>query len=139
MHQYHALPPTQAAGHSILHGSTGRQKSRSLANPSWIRYEAQEALQASQGSPGGSEAILGVSWRSLEAFPGQGQMAESQFYPLPVPRYPAPRTMHSTSNGFREIRGTGVDFPSPDPIIRLGEKQKRGSEGDGNGDQVCER
>jgi hypothetical protein len=39
-----------------------------------------------------------------------------------------PRTMHST--GFQENRGTGVDFPSPDPIIRLGEERKRGSEGD---------
>jgi hypothetical protein len=93
----------------------------------------------SQGSPGGSEAIPGAFLRSLEAFPWQGHMAGSQFRPLPVLRCPVPRTTHSTSNGFQENPGTGVDFPSPDPIIRLGEERKRGSEGDGNGDQVCER
>jgi hypothetical protein len=91
------------------------------------------------GSVRGSEAILAYASAILEAFPGQGQMAESQFRPLPVPQCPVVRTTHSTSNGFRENRGTGVDFPSSDPIIRLGEERKRGNEGDGNGDQVCER
>jgi hypothetical protein len=48
------------------------QKSSILANRSQIRYEALEALQASQGSPRGSEEILGADYRFLEAFPGQG-------------------------------------------------------------------
>jgi hypothetical protein len=122
---YH--PPTQASSrHGALHSSTGRQKSRGLANSSQIRYEALEALQASQGSPGGSGAILAYASAILEALPGQGRMAESQFRPLPVPRYPVLHTTHGTSNGFRENRGTGVDFLSPDPIIRLGEERKRG-------------
>jgi hypothetical protein len=108
-------------------------------NRSQIRYEAQEALQASQGSPRGSEAILDYPSAILEAFPRQGRMAESQFRPLPVPcamchvpctTYHVPRTTHGTSNDFRENRGTGVDFPSPDPIIRLGEERKQGNEGD---------
>jgi hypothetical protein len=105
------------------------QKSRGLANHSQIRHEAQEALQASQGSPEGSGAVLAHASAILEAFPGQGRMAESQFRPLPVPRCQVPRTTHGTNNGFLENRGTGVDFPSPDPIIRLGEEQKRGNEG----------
>jgi hypothetical protein len=128
--------PRRQAGsrHGALHDSTGRgAESRKLANPSQILYETLEALQASQGSPEGSEAILAYASAILEAFPGQDQMAESQFRPLPVPRCPAPRTTHSTSNDFGENRGTGIDFPSPDPIIRLGEERKRGNEGDGNG------
>jgi hypothetical protein len=61
-------------------------------------------------------------------------MVESQFRPLPVPRCQAPRTTHGTSNDFRENRGTGVDFPALDPIIRLGEERKQGDE-DGQQDK----
>jgi hypothetical protein len=111
-------PPTQASSrHGALHGSTGRRaESWNPANSSQIRYEALEALQASRDSPRGSGAILAYASAILEAFPWQGRMAESQFRPLPVPRYPVLRTTHGTSNGFRENRGTGVDLPSPSTL-----------------------
>jgi hypothetical protein len=86
------------------------------------------------GSPRGSGAILAHASAILEAFPGQGRMAGSQFRSLPVLRYPAPRTTHSTSKDFQVNRGTGVDFPSLDPIIRLGEERKQGDE-DGQQDK----
>lgn len=124
-----------APGRGSVHGSTGRgAESRKPANHSQIRYEAQEALQASQGSPEGSGAILAHASAILEAFPGQDRMAESQFRPLPVPRTTVRGTTHSTSNGFRENRGTGVDFLAFDPIIRLGRKDERGNEGDDDED-----
>jgi hypothetical protein len=103
--------------HGALHGSTGRRvESLNPANPSRIRHEAQEALQASPGSVRGSESLPGAFLRSLEAFPGQGQTAEVQFRPLPMPRCSIPRTTHGTSSGFMENRGTGVDFPSPSTL-----------------------
>jgi hypothetical protein len=60
----------------------GGQKSSILADHSQIRYEPQEALQVSQGSHRGSGAILAHASAILEAFPGQGQVAESQFHPI---------------------------------------------------------
>jgi hypothetical protein len=87
-HGYHHAGRQAAGTVPCTAVQAGRQKSRGLANSSQIRYEAQEALQASQGSPKAPEAILDICLRSLEAFPGQGRMAESQFRPLPVPRCP---------------------------------------------------